>query len=67
MRKTVSTLLILTILLGVIPNFLVQSAAAQTPDILDPMSIPKWTNELEIPPVYSPTNITDASGKLIRQ
>ena len=59
--------LILTFLLGVIPSFIVQNVNAQTPNILDPLSIPQWTNNLEIPPVYNPMNITDSTGTLIRQ
>jgi len=59
--------LILTFLLGFIPSIIVQNVNAQTPNILDPMSIPQWTNKLEIPPVYTPINITDTTGTLIRQ
>ena len=59
--------LILTFLLGVIPCFIVQNVNAQTPNILDPLSIPQWTNNLEIPPIYTPINITDSAGTLIRQ
>ena len=67
MKKIFSTVLILTILSGVVPSFIAQSANAQTSSFLDPMSIPQWTNKLEIPPVYTPINITDSSGTLIRQ
>jgi spore coat protein A len=36
--------------------------------LLDPLTIPKWTNQLGGPiPVYVPVNITDASGNVIRQ
>jgi len=34
---------------------------------LDPLTIPKYVNQLVIPPVYVPTNITDKKGNLIRQ
>jgi FtsP/CotA-like multicopper oxidase with cupredoxin domain len=37
------------------------------PGILDPTAIPKWVNQLVIPPVYVPTNITDGNGNVIRQ
>src|SRR6188474_1948978 len=33
---------------------------------LDPATIPKFAHELTIPPVYAPTVITDASGRVIR-
>ena len=41
---------------------------AQMPQLLDPSSIPLFVNQLnQPPPTYTPTNITDDSGKLIRQ
>ena len=33
---------------------------------LDPMKIPKFVNQLPIPPVYEPTMITDGNGNVIR-
>src|SRR5512137_197871 len=47
-------------------------ASAQTvssrPALIDPMTIPKWTNQLDNQlPVYVPTNITDSKGNVIRQ
>ena len=43
-------------------------AFSQTPQILDPSTIPKFVNQLTQPPtVFTPTNVTDNSGKLIRQ
>ena len=37
-------------------------------NLLDPNTIPKWTNQLaQAPPIYVANNITDNSGKLIRQ
>src|SRR3990172_3432805 len=45
-----------------------QPAFAQPLTALDPLTIPQWVNQLEgPPPIYVPTNITDSSGKLIRQ
>ena len=35
--------------------------------LLDPTKIPKYVNQLVIPPVYVPTNVTDGNGKVIRQ
>jgi len=47
---------------------LAPASHAQTPQILDPSNIPKFVNQLnEPPPTYTPTNVTDDSGKLIRQ
>jgi spore coat protein A, manganese oxidase len=39
-----------------------------TVTFLDPMKIPKWTNQLDSSfPVFTPTNITDSQGNVIRQ
>jgi hypothetical protein len=39
-----------------------------TTQLLDPLTIPKFVNQLDQPPpVYIPTNVTDGSGKLIHQ
>jgi len=51
---------------------LVLSANAQSsspkPALLDPLSIPKWTNNLDtLMPVYVPKNVTDSNGNVIRQ
>ena len=47
---------------------LVPAVDSQTPQILDPSTIPKFVNQLDQPPpTYTPTNITDDSGKVIRQ
>lgn len=41
---------------------------SQTTQLLDPAAIPKFVNQLiGPPPVYTPNNVTDNSGKLIRQ
>lgn len=37
------------------------------PGVLDPTTIPKWVNQLVVPPVYAPTNVYDNSSHLIRQ
>ena len=34
---------------------------------LNPLTIPKYVNQLVTPPVYVPTNVVDSSGQLIRQ
>jgi spore coat protein A, manganese oxidase len=47
---------------NVLPTFASQSSA-----ILDPLTIPKYENQLTGPPsVYESTNITDSTGKVIR-
>jgi len=47
---------------------LAPASHAQTPQILDPSNIPKFVNQLnQPPPTYTPTNVTDDSGKLVRQ
>jgi spore coat protein A len=38
------------------------------PTFLDPLTIPKWTNQLDSRiPVYVPENVTDGQGNIIRQ
>lgn len=41
---------------------------SQQSDLLDPLEIPKWVNQIdEPPPVFEPENISDNEEKLIRQ
>ena len=43
-------------------------AISQTPQLLDPLTIPQFVNQLDQPPsVFTPTNITDDLGNLIQQ
>lgn len=39
----------------------------ETTQILDPLKIPKFVNQIDKPSIYVPTNITDSSNHLIRQ
>jgi FtsP/CotA-like multicopper oxidase with cupredoxin domain len=42
--------------------------ASSKPTFLDPLTIPKWTNQLDSRiPVYVPKNVTDSQGNVIRQ
>jgi spore coat protein A, manganese oxidase len=53
----------LTFVLGVSAQ-----AVSSEPAILDPLTIPKWTNQLYTHiPVYIPKNVTDSQGNVIRQ
>jgi len=41
---------------------------SQSPELLDPATIPKWVNQLDgPPPVFAPENILDNDGNVIRQ
>jgi spore coat protein A, manganese oxidase len=65
MKKVFAILLTLTIA-GVFPLF----GGAVSPEnsgLLDPVTVPKWVNQLSIPPIFSPQNVTDNSGNLLRQ
>jgi len=42
-------------------------SAAPNPALLNPTTIPKYVNQLVIPPVYVPINVTNATGGVIRQ
>jgi len=46
---------------------LMATAAPPVPVILDPATIPKYVNQLVVPPVYVPTDVVDAFGNVIRQ
>ena len=66
--KTVFTILLISSMIcGVVSPIFLQDVYAQTTDLIDPQTIPQWINQLSIPPVYTPQNITNNSGSLIRQ
>lgn len=66
--KTKNIILISTLFCLTFSSIFTQGGSSQTISILDPLAIPKWVNQLtKAPPIYTPTNITDNSGKLIRQ
>jgi spore coat protein A len=68
MEKKFCVFLITVLLCSTFSAIAIQGALSQTSTLLDPKTIPKWTNQLtQAPPIYVPTNITDKSGKLIRQ
>jgi spore coat protein A len=68
MRRSFSLLLITILSIILIPNIFPIPVFSQTPELLDPLTIPQWVNQLDgPPPVYTPTNITDNEGNLIRQ
>jgi spore coat protein A len=49
-------------------SFLNSAVSAQTPSLIDASTIPQWVNQLEgPPPIFVPLNVTDSTGKLIRQ
>ena len=66
--KKLSLALILAFSLVLISSSFSLPAHSQSVGLLDPLSIPKWVNQLDGPlPEYVPTNITDSSGNVIRQ
>jgi spore coat protein A len=68
MRRPFSLQLIIVLSTTLILSILPLPAFSQTPELLDPLTIPQWVNQLDgPPPVYTPTNITDNQGNLIRQ
>ena len=70
-NQKLSVIVAITILLVASFAFLTTSfeAEAQMPDepTLDPTTIPKYVDDLVIPPVYVPNNVYDRCGNLIRQ
>jgi hypothetical protein len=68
MRHSFSLILITVLSSILILSIFSLPVFSQTPELLDPLTIPQWVNQLEgPPPVYTPTNITDNEGNLIRQ
>lgn len=67
-----STQIIVLVILFLFSSASVFDVSAQMissePRILDPMIIPKWTNQLDSHiPVYIPVNVTDSNSNVIRQ
>ena len=68
MKEKFCLFLITVLIVSMFSSIAIQSVFAQTTPLLDPNSIPKWANQLaQAPPIFVPNNITDNSGKLIRQ
>ncbi len=68
MKKTTFTFLVILLLSSIFTATNIQGGLSQTPTQLDPNAIPKWINQLiQAPPIFASKNITDSSGKLIRQ
>ena len=68
MKNRICLFLIIILLIPAFSGIATQDVFAQTPNLLDPRVIPKWVNQLAgAPPIYVPNNVTDDSGKLIRQ
>ncbi len=68
MKRTICLFLVTVLLSSIFAVTTIQGVFSQTPTQLDPNAIPKWVNQLtQAPLVYAANNITDSSGKLIRQ
>ena len=72
MKTKLMTSLLLSVLLISAFTFTVTTNFAATAQVdegpsLDGSTIPKYTDQLVIPPVYVPKNIYDCNGKMIRQ
>ncbi len=66
--KKATLLLLAAFLCTPVSCIFISPVLSQTPELLNPLTIPQWVNQLDgPPPVYVPTNVTDSSGKLIRQ
>jgi spore coat protein A len=70
-KATTTAILIVALALSSFAMLGIVEAAPPLPaggPTLDPRTIPKYVNQLVIPPVYQPTNVTDPNtGALIRQ
>ena len=68
MRRQVSLLLLIALVCASVSTTFVLPTSAQSSSLLNPLSIPKWVNQLTgPPPVFVPTNVTDSRGNVIRQ
>src|SRR3990172_12919677 len=68
MKRNVCFFLLTILLSSIFAATAVPGGFSQTPTLLDPNTIPKWSNRLtQAPPIYVSNNITDNSGKLTRQ
>jgi FtsP/CotA-like multicopper oxidase with cupredoxin domain len=68
MKKEICISLITLLLCSTFSSVVIQGVFSQTPNLIDPKTIPKWVNQLDkAPPIYVPSNVSDNSGKLIRQ
>jgi spore coat protein A len=67
-KKQNSLFLLIVFCLTIISSLLIQIGFSQQLQLLDPLIIPKFVNQLDQPPaVYVPDNVTDSGGNLIRQ
>jgi len=68
MRRLFLLFLFFSLCLASVSTAFVPPVHSQTIGLLNPLSIPKWVNQVTgPPPVFLPTNITGANGKVIRQ
>jgi spore coat protein A len=67
-KKQNALFLLIVFSLTIISSPLIHIVFSQQPQLLDPLTIPKFVNQLDQPPqVYLPDNVTDSAGNLIRQ
>jgi spore coat protein A len=66
--KNFALIMIATLLFMLNLSALALPVHSQPTELLDPLTIPKWANQLGGPiPVYVPVNVTDSNGNVIRQ
>lgn len=66
--KLASVLVLITLLLATLSTTGLISITNAAPQLLDPLAIPKYTNQLEgPPPVYVPRTIRGKGGEIVRQ
>lgn len=68
MKRSSSLTIIVILSCALISSFVILPVFSQSPELLDPKTIPKWVAQLDGPPtVFVPENILDNDGKIIRQ
>ena len=68
MERTSSSIFLILLLCLLNSSAFILPAFSQSPDLLNPNSIPQWINQLDgPPPVFVPENFFDNNGEIIRQ
>ena len=68
MKKTCLLLTLAFLSWALVSSTFIIPVFSESSNLIDPLTIPKWVNQLDKPPlIYSPTNVTDNQGKLLRQ
>jgi hypothetical protein len=67
MKKAYSSTIMALLSCTLLSSFFILPVFSQSPELLEPRTIPKWVNQLDgPPPIFVPENILDNDGKIMR-